>query len=121
MVVKTMKESDFEQFCEMVPQLVSDVSKMMSYRNKVYRSVTEDDKMMEKTVSVLKELKMAIRNRSKQYFLVKMTFLGKMHLERQRVYRGEPLLIAIIFMIGTKYDCNIHNKEDEIWLQCWSK
>ena len=68
MVVKTMKESDFEQFCEMVPQLVSDVSKMMSYRNKVYRSVTEDDKMMEKTVSVLKELKMAIRNRSKNIF-----------------------------------------------------
>ena len=62
-----MKESDFEQFCELVPQLISDVSKMMSYRNKVYRSVTEDDKMMEKTVSVLKELKMAIRNGSKHF------------------------------------------------------
>jgi len=63
MAIKTMKESDFEQFCEMVPQLISDVSKMMSYRNKVYRNVTEvmDDKMMEKTVIVLKDLKMAIR------------------------------------------------------------
>jgi len=58
-----MKESDFEQFCEMVPSLVSDISKMMGYRNKVYRNVTEvmDDKMMEKTVIILKELKMAIR------------------------------------------------------------
>ena len=63
-----MKESDFEQFCEMVPQLISDVSKMMSFRNKVYRSVTADDKMMEKTVSVLKELKMAIRNGSENIF-----------------------------------------------------
>ena len=71
MVVKTMKESDFEQFCEMVPSLVSDISKMMGYRNKVYRNVTEvmDDKMMEKTVIILKELKMAIRNGSK---LIKM-------------------------------------------------
>ena len=62
-----MKESDFEQFCEMVPSLVSDISKMMGYRNKVYRNVTEvmDDKMMEKTVIILKELKMAIRNGSK--------------------------------------------------------
>ena len=71
MVVKTMKESDFEQFCEMVPSLVSDISKMMGYRNKVYRNVTEvmDDKMIEKTVIILKELKMAIRNGSK---LIKM-------------------------------------------------
>ena len=66
-----MKESDFEQFCEMVPSLVSDISKMMGYRNKVYRNVTEvmDDKMIEKTVIILKELKMAIRNGSK---LIKM-------------------------------------------------
>ena len=71
MVVKAMKESDFEQFCEMVPSLVTDISKMMGYRNKVYRNVTEvmDDKMIEKTVFILKELKMAIRNGSK---LIKM-------------------------------------------------
>ena len=66
-----MKESDFEQFCEMVPSLVSDISKLMGYRNKVYRNVTElmDDKMMEKTVIILKDLKMTIRNGSK---LIKM-------------------------------------------------
>ena len=71
MVVKTMKESDFEQFCEMVPSLVSDISKLMGYRNKVYRNVTElmDDKMMEKTVIILKDLKMTIRNGS---ILIKM-------------------------------------------------
>ena len=71
MVVKTMKESDFEQFCEMVPSLVSDISKLMGYRNKVYRNVTEvmDDKMIEKTVIILKDLKMTIRNGSK---LIKM-------------------------------------------------
>ena len=61
-----MKESDFEQFCEMVPSLVSDISKLMGYRDKVYRNVTEvmDDKMMEKTVIILKDLKMTIRNGS---------------------------------------------------------
>ena len=66
-----MKESDFEQFCEMVPSLVSDISKLMGYRNKVYRNVTEvmDDKMIEKTVIILKDLKMTIRNGSK---LIKM-------------------------------------------------
>ena len=37
---------------------------------------------------------------------------------RSREYRVGPLMIAIIFMVGTNYDCNPHNKKGQIWLQC---
>ena len=85
-----MKESDFEQFCEMVPSLVSDISKLMGYRNKVYRNVTEvmDDKMVEKTVIILKDLKMTIRNGSK---LIKMD-----HFRMYQVYSYPGKSFSII-------------------------
>ena len=36
------------------------------------------------------------------------------------LYRGGPLMTAIIVLIGTIYDCNLHFKVDQIWLQRWS-
>ena len=35
--------------------------------------------------------------------------------------RGEPLIIAIFFIMRTKYDCNENNDVYEICLQSWSK
>ena len=48
------------------------------------------------------------------------------------IYMGGPHMIAIIFIMGpnmiamkgimgTEYDCNLHYKVDQIWLQWWSR
>ena len=36
-------------------------------------------------------------------------------------YRGGPHMIAIMFIMGTKYNCNLTSEMDYIWLQWWSK
>ena len=44
----SVEETDFEVFCQLVPQLIADVSEMMKYRNRVYRLAIDDsaaDKM----------------------------------------------------------------------------
>ena len=48
----SMKEFDFEVFCQLVPQLIADVSEMMKYRNRVYRLAIDDSAVdkMEKMV-----------------------------------------------------------------------
>ena len=41
--------------------------------------------------------------------------------EVSSVYRAEPLMIAIIFMLETKYNCNNGHERDLIWLQSSSQ
>ena len=54
--------------------------------------------------------------------LIRLRWFHTIHSQVQRkTYWGGPHMIAIIFIMGTKYDCNLHNKEDQIWLQWWTK
>ena len=38
---------------------------------------------------------------------------GKESLDRSGLYRAGPLMIATIFPMGTKYDCNLYYKRDQ--------
>ena len=34
-----------------------------------------------------------------------------------KIYKAAPNIVAIIFITGTNYDCNVDNKGDLIWMQ----
>ena len=36
-------------------------------------------------------------------------------------YRGGPIMSANLIMIGTKYECKLHNRRDQIRVQTWSQ
>ena len=36
-------------------------------------------------------------------------------------YREGPIMSANLIMIGTKYECKLHNRRDQIRLQTWSQ
>ena len=57
----------------------------------------------------------------KEFHMLELKYQEKMAELTQQVkyllYTGGSLMIGIIFTMGIKYDCNLDQKRDQMWLQ----